>query len=129
MVNLWVPGFSDSKLSTCFQNTFKSKPIASTQIQQWGLTLSAYDYQIQYKPGKHNSKADVWSRLPIPESATSVPLPGETIFLMDTLEHSPVGVTQIITWTSKDPVLSRVKDLVLQGWVDTTVTIIPEMYG
>ena len=39
---------------------------------------------------------------------------------MDTLESSPVSATDIITWTSKDPVLSRVKELVLQGWVDTT---------
>ena len=38
---------------------------------------------------------------------------------MDTLEISPVNTTQIRTWTSNDPVLSQVKELVLQGWVDT----------
>ena len=38
---------------------------------------------------------------------------------MDTLKSSPVSATDIRTWTSKDPFLSRVKELVLQGWVDT----------
>jgi len=79
-----------------------------------------YNYQIQYKPGKGNSNADVLSRLPLPDSPDAVPVPGETIFLMDTLQHSPVIATQIKTWTSNDPILSRVRDLVLEGWVNTT---------
>ena len=112
---------SDHKpLEHIFSSTRPTPSLASARIQRWALTLSAYNYQIQYKPGKDNSNADALSRLPLPESPTSVPLPGETIFLMDTLETSPVNATQIRTWTSKDPVLSRVKELVLQGWVDTT---------
>ena len=39
---------------------------------------------------------------------------------MDTLDSSPVKATENRTWTSKDPVLSRVEELVLQGWEDTT---------
>ena len=112
---------SDHKpLQHIFSNTHPSPNLASARIQRWALTLSAYDYQIQYKPGKDNSNADMLSRLPLAESPTSVPLPRETIFLMDTLETSPVTACQIRTWTSKDLVLSRVKELVLQGWVDTT---------
>ena len=112
---------SDHKpLEHIFSSTRPTPSLASARIQHWALTLSAYNYQIQYKPGKDNSNADALSRLPLPESPTSVPLPGETIFLMDTLETLPVNATQIRTWTSKDPVLSRVKELVLQGWVDTT---------
>jgi len=61
----------------------------------------------------------VLSRLPLPDSPAAVPIPGETIFLMDTLQHSPVTATQIKTWTSNDPILSRVRDLVLEGWVNT----------
>ena len=100
-------------------NTPHSKPSLSS-IQRWALTLSAYDYHIQYKPGRDNSNADVLSRLPLPESLTSVPQPGKMILLMDTLHSSPVSATQIKTWTNNDPVLARVKNLVLQGWVDMT---------
>ena len=39
---------------------------------------------------------------------------------MDTLESSPISATQIRTWTTNDPVLSKVRNLVLQGWIDTT---------
>ena len=119
---------SDHKpLEHIFSSTSLTQSLASAHIQRWVLTLSAYDYQIRYKPGKINSNADTLSRLPLPDSLTSIPVPGEAIFLMDTFESSPVSATQIRTWTSKDPVLSRVKELVLQGWVDTTdVTTVPK---
>ena len=112
---------SDHKpLHYIFSATRPTPSQASARIQRWALTLSAYNYHIQYKPGKDNSNADVLSRLPLLESPTLVLEPGETIFLMDTLESSPVTATQIKMWTASDPVLSRVKTLVLQGWIDTT---------
>ena len=39
---------------------------------------------------------------------------------MDTLQASPVNATQIKNWTTADPVLSRVRDLVLKGWTNTS---------
>ena len=112
---------SDHKpLQYIFSASRPTPSLASARIQRWVLTLSAYNYQIQYKPGKDNSNADVLSRLPLPDSQQSVPLPGETILLMNMLENSPVSATQIRTWTINDPVLSRVRNLVLQGWIDTT---------
>ena len=39
---------------------------------------------------------------------SSVPIPGETIFLMDILQSSPIDVSQIHNATSEDPVLSKV---------------------
>ena len=113
--------FSDHKsLQYIFSATCPTPTLASACIQRWTLILSAYNYQIQYKPGKDSSNADVLSRLPLPHSSQSVPLPGEIILLMDTLESSPVSATQIRTWTTNDPALSRVRNLVLQGWIDMT---------
>ena len=106
------------------QHISKNKPIpalASARIQLWALTLGAYNYKIQYKPGKENSNADVLSHLPLPESPDNVPLPGETIFLLDTLQGSPVNAAQIRAWMSKDPVLSKVQTMVLQGWTHTSM--------
>ena len=42
------------------------------------------------------------------------------MLLMEVLQTSPVTAKHIKTWTSHDPVLSKVRDKVLQGWVDTS---------
>ena len=90
--------------------------MALARIQRWALTLSAYDFVISYKPGEQHANADVLSRLPLPDAPTSVPTPGDTVFLMDALENSPVTVVNIKMWTNRDPLLSKVCDVVLQGW-------------
>ena len=90
--------------------------LASARIKRWALILSAYDYKVEYKPGAQNSNADALSRLPLPESMKSVPLPGETILVMENLQASPVNVKQIRQWTDRDPVLSKVRRLVQEGW-------------
>ena len=55
------------------------------------------------------------SRLPLPETPAKVPVPGETILLLDMLNSLPVTSEQIKQWTSKDPVLSKVKIMIQQG--------------
>ena len=91
--------------------------MASARIQRWALTLSAYDYHIKYKAGLDNANADLLSRLPLPATPCVIPEPGETVLLMETLDSSAVTSAQIRTWTNGDPVLARVRDMVLQGWV------------
>ena len=112
---------SDHKpLQHIFAETRPIPSLASARLQRWALTLGAYSYQIRYKPSKDNSNVDVLSRLPLPESPSSVPLPGETVFLMDTLQTSPIDATQIRTWTNNDSLLARVRDMVLKGWNNTS---------
>ena len=72
--------------------------MASSQIQRWALTLSAYQYSICYNPGNTHSNADGLSRLPLPESPTEFPQPGEVILLMDTLETTPVRAQNSKQW-------------------------------
>ena len=109
--------FSDHKpLQHIFSETRPIPQMASARIQRWALTLSAYNYSIAYKPGSNHSNADLLSRLPLSESVSNVPLPGETVLLMQTLQGSPVTAAQIKAWTDKDPILSRVRNLVLKGW-------------
>jgi len=49
--------------------------------------LGAYDYKkIQYKPGQEHSNADMLSQLPLPDKLAEVPVPGETILVLDMLQ-------------------------------------------
>ena len=90
--------------------------MASARVQRWALTLSAYNYKVQYVPGKDHANADVFSRLPLPEQPQEVPLPQELVCLLESVEISPVTVEQIKTWTDRDPVLAKVRKFVQQGW-------------
>ena len=44
--------------------------MASARLQCWALTLSVYDYTIEYKPRAQNGNADLFSHLPLPEAPT-----------------------------------------------------------
>ena len=98
------------------QHIFKeTSAMASARVQRWALLLGVYNYSIMYKPGKQHANADMLSRLPLPQAPEHVPVPPETIHLMDTLNSSPATAAYIKQWTTKDPMLSKVKDLVLRG--------------
>ena len=90
--------------------------MSSSRIQRWALLLSAYSYHIQYRQGKANANADALSRLPLPSSNVSTPQPVELIHLMEHLSTTPLSIVQIKTWTDNDPILSRVRQWVLEGW-------------
>ena len=90
--------------------------LAAPRIQRWALSLSAYEYKISYKAGQTNGNADGLSRLPLPEMPDSVPVPGETILLMEHLEGTPVHSGHIKEWTKRDPILSQVLGFILEGW-------------
>jgi len=86
------------------------------QVQRWALTLSAYEYKISYKAGQTNGNVNDLSRLPLPEMPESVPVPGETILLMEHSEGTPVHSCHIKEWTKRDPILSKVLRLIIEGW-------------
>ena len=90
--------------------------MASARIQRWALLLSSYQYTVINKLGSQMVNADVLSRLPLPEMPESVPIPGETVLLMQNLETSPVTFNHLRQWTTKDPTLSKIHRLLLQGW-------------
>ena len=112
---------SDHKpLQHLFSETKGTPTMASARIQRWAMALGAYDYSIAYKPGGQHANADLLSRLPLPDSPTNVPIPGETVLLMSALQSSPVTANQIRQWTTRDPLLAKVRDFILRGWRDTS---------
>ena len=103
-------------LLTLFSATRAVNPQASARIQRWALTLSMYEYTLQFKRTEDHANADALSRLPLPEHPDSVPLPVETIFLMECLNSSPITAAQIRAWTKRDPLLARVVKFIKEGW-------------
>ena len=88
------------------------------------MALGAYDYSIAYKSGEQHANADLLSRLPLPDSPINVPIPGETVLSMSALQSSPVTANQIRQWTTRDPILAKVRDFILNGWRDTSENIL-----
>ena len=88
--------------------------LASAHVQRWALTLSSYQYTIEYRPG--SKIADALSRLPLPTHPSTIPQPQELINLMEIVDQSPLTSNQIKQWTARDPILSRVLEFVQKGW-------------
>ena len=108
---------TDHKLLESLFNGKKAIPtMAAARIQHWALTLAAYDYSIDYKPGPEHANADALSRLPLPVSPPTTPLPVKTVFAMELLNSTPVSVNEIRTGTRCEPILSQVVKYVQQGW-------------
>eukprot|EP00731_Ephydatia_muelleri_P039251 Em1273g1a len=106
---------SDHKpLQSLFNEERPVPPMASSRVQRWALTLSAYNYSIVFRPGKLQGNADALSRLPLPVSPSEVPIPGDTVLLLEALDLSeePISASTIKSLTNKDPVLSRFRDSV-----------------
>ena len=95
------------------------KPVlsqASGRIQRWALTLSMYNYTLIHKKSAQHGNADALSRLPLPESISSTPIPAETVLLLEQMNEMPVTAEHIKTWTRRDPILSRVLQFTQHGW-------------
>ena len=92
--------YSDHKpLQYLFSESRPVPVMASARIQRWALTLSAYNYSIEFKSGSAQGNADGLSRLPLKETPELVPQPGEMVLLMERLSYcnSPVNVASIRT--------------------------------
>ena len=87
--------------------------IATARIQRWAIILSGYNYTLRYRPGYQNSNADCMSRLPIedPDDVSK-----ENYICMTSLARAPVTADEVKTQTRRDPVLSRVLELIRNGW-------------
>ena len=103
-------------LSHLFNNAKAISPTSSSRIKQWSLTLSAYSYTITHKPGKNLGNADALSRLPQPVTTESDCPPGDLVHLVNHLSSTTITAAHIRRWTDTDPVLSKVRNYLQQGW-------------
>ena len=93
-------------------------PMAAARLQRWAVCLSAYSYDIQFKPTAAHSNADGLSRLPLHTVRANGPLPDPSIFNVQQLGSLPVTAMQLAATTRTDPILSRVYCYTQKGWPD-----------
>ena len=98
-----------------------TSPMASARVTRWHITLSGYKYKIVHKKGNEHLNADALSRLPLPCTDSEMNNLDETqepvsIHLLSELDTQPVTAEEVKRETSKDPVLSRVREYILRGW-------------
>ena len=93
-------------------------PLAAARLQRWALILSAYTYDLQFKPTKEHANADGLSRLPLTttEDMSDDDDTAPTIFNVSQIEHLPVTFSQLKVATRQDPIVSRVLRYTRQGW-------------
>ena len=86
---------------------------ASPRLQRWAINLSAYSYQLKYKPGCENT-ADALSRLSLKQQNSEY-VPEEIEILFNVIDNSPVNVDDIKQETQKDESLKQVYDYCVNG--------------
>ena len=92
-------------------------PLAAARLQRWAVILSAYTYDIVFKPTQDHCNADALSRLPLPETDTTSSSPSE--FNISQIYALPVTSVSIQSCSRKDPILSKVLRYTKSGWPAT----------
>ena len=109
--------FTDHKPLTTILGPKTGIPsLAAARLQRWALILSAYKYQIQFRPTKAHGNADGLSRLSLKNGMGSNSVPVSTVFNIHQLAALPVTSRQIAEATRRHPILSRVLHYTKVGW-------------
>ena len=109
--------YTDHKpLISLFVEHAKLPTLVAARLQRWALTLSAYNYKIEYRTGTNNGNADALSRKPLVQTNLNAQIDG-TINNVLNIETIPFTVTydEIVRETRKDRILSVVYDSLLKG--------------
>lgn len=86
--------------------------MTAAKLQRWSLFLAAYDYELNFVPGKDISNADGLSRNPLPVLEEDV----EVVHGLSLQENIPVTAKDVAACSKKDELLSRVLQYVWKGW-------------
>ena len=93
--------------------------LAAARLQRWAWILSAYRYDIEFRPTTEHGNADGLSRLPLPEGQLEESCSDPTVFKISQIESLPVNITKLRVATAADRVLSKVHRYVKSGWPAT----------
>ncbi|XP_037505909.1 uncharacterized protein K02A2.6-like [Rhipicephalus sanguineus] len=91
--------------------------MAAARIQRWAITLGAYRYRLQHKPGRLLYNADALSRLPIPsQHASELEDFTPVVLSLDQQDIAAVPTKQLQALTATDDLISQVCKYTRSGW-------------
>jgi len=90
----------------------------SSRLQRWAIILSAYTYEVKYKPSDQHGNADGLSRLPLELGSEWIDESQDTVCLLEQLQLNqlPIKASDIRQETAQDSVLSKVYNFTMRGW-------------
>ena len=77
-------------LTTILGPKNKVPPLAAARLQRWALVLSAYSYDIEFRPTEAHGNADGLSRLPLSEMSSERASSDAAVFNVSQLKSLPV---------------------------------------
>ena len=107
--------YTDHKpLISLFGEHAKLTTLVAARLQRWALTLSAYNYKIEYRTGTNNGNADALSRKPLVQTNLNAQIDGTTNNVLN-IETIPFTVSydEMVRETRKNRILSVVYDCLL----------------
>ena len=89
--------------------------LSAARMQRWALLLSAYNYNIRFRPTQAHGNVNGLSRLPVREDQSCTP-DNAMVFNIAQLDALPVCSSELMAATRTDPQLSKVLQYVRKGW-------------
>ena len=93
--------------------------MVASRLQRWAILLSAYTYDIEYKPTQEHGNADMLPRLPVGPDTTFDTTSLSTVMNIiqdEQMKHSPVVATDVQKADKDDRILTQVTNYMLNGW-------------
>ena len=90
--------------------------LAAARLQRWSILLTAYLYDIEFKPTKDHSNTDGLSQLPLKDEMIEYHSPEPSNFYFAQINSLPVTNHEIQVATRTDPILSKVYQYTKKGW-------------
>jgi hypothetical protein len=112
----FTPVTDHKSLMTILGSKKKIPPLAAARLQRWALLLSAYHYQLEFRPCLSHANTDGLSRLPLPTERPVCYSSEPTIFNIRQIESLPVTANSIKIATRKDTILSKILQYTKCGW-------------
>ena len=88
----------------------------ASRMQRYALFLQGHNYDIDYKSSKSHVNCDGLSRLPHSHSEELPDSDSVEIYNLSQIDNLPVSASDVKRETRRDPTLSKVLDLTLNGW-------------
>ena len=82
--------------------------LAAARLQRWAIMLSAYQYDIEFRPTHKHGNADCLSRLPLNNHLNTEKADAASLFNIYQIGTLPVKTDQLRLQTMQDPVLAKV---------------------